>query len=221
MKKTTGGLIAIAALACSAPALASDKFQRVEFFGSYGQFESDYGDDFDGIGGGLRIVGGQRVGLFGDLQAEYIPTEREISGTTTDLDVQNYRAGIGFGLPAFADIGFLQLKAEYVSLRNEVDFFAASAEGPGMRVTQKDNQAGYGVHLQVEQDIAGSFGIDASAGYLDLEDFDGSEFTVGLHWVPDNYGFFTQFRWANLGAKDAGVTDVEFSSLRVGFRVPF
>lgn len=213
MKKYSVGIAAIAALTFSASAMADDKFQRVEFFGSYGQFDADgLSGDFDGIGGGLRIVGGQRVGIFGDLQAEYIPTELD-SDDSAGLDIGNYRAGIGYGFPAFGNAGFLQLKAEYASLRTEFDDGVAGAA--------KENQTGFGVHLQVEQDIAGSFGIDASVGYLGFEDIDGTEFTVGFHWVPDNYGFFTQFRWANLEGKDSSAFDAEFSSLRVGFRVPF
>ncbi len=209
MKKWLGGLAALGALVASTSAAASDKFQRVEFFGSYGQLDVDGLDaDYDGIGGGLRIVGGQRVGVFGDLQAEYIPTELD-SAAQTDLDIENYRAGIGFGFPAFGEIGFFQLKGEYVSLRTELESGA------------KDRQSGFGVHVQVEQDIAGSFGIDASVGYLGLDDVDGTEFTIGFHWVPDTFGFFTQFRWANLDGKKDGIADVEFSSLRVGFRVPF
>ncbi len=207
--------LAVAAMAASAvaPAYAeSDKFQRVEFFGSWTQIDGGTGAvDFEGIGGGLRVVGGRRVGAFGDLQLEFVPTDAEGGGNRVDLDYGNYRAGAGWGLPAFGSVGFFQLKAEYVSLRTEL-------EGAGGSV--KNKQDGYGVHLQFEQDLAHSFGIHASLGYLDVDDADGTEYVIGLHWVPDTYGFFTQFRWMDLNVDDGG-GEFEAATVRAGFRIPF
>lgn len=210
MKKILGGLLVIAATAASTSAMAaSDKLQRVEFFGTYGQFDADgLSDDFEGIGGGLRILAGRRDGLFGDLTGEYIPTDTDIAGETLDLDIENYRGGIGYGISAFGPDSFLQLKVEYASLRT--DFEGA-----------RENQNGFGVHVQMEKDFIDGFGVDASVGYLDFEDIDGSEFTIGAHWVPERVGLFAQFRFANLDGKDSGTTDAELTSLRVGFRVPF
>lgn len=206
MKKCLGGLLVIAAMAASSTATAGDKLQRVEFFGTYGQFDADgLTDNYDGIGGGLRILAGRRDGLFGDLTGEYIPTD--VDGA--DLDIENYRAGIGYGMSAFGADSFLQLKVEWASLRTE---FEGSV---------RETQNGVGVHVQLEKDFIDGFGVDASVGYLDFEDIDGTEFTIGAHWVPERVGFFTQFRFANLQGKDSGTPDAELTSLRVGFRVPF
>lgn len=203
---------AAAALAAGllSPAHAADgKFQRIEFFGSYAQIDTDgLADESDGIGGGLRVVGGRRVGFFGDFQGEYIPTE--LDGGGADLDFQNYRAGAGWGFPA-GPVGFFQLKAEYVSLRTRLDSGG---------VEDKDSQNGYGVHLQFEQDLAYDFGIHASLGYLDVDDADGTEYVIGFHWVPDVFGFFAQLRWDDLNVDDGG-GDFEIQTVRAGFRVPF
>lgn len=198
----------LAAGAMSAAHAGSDKVQRVEFFGAYAQIDPDGATkDFDGIGGGLRVVGGQRVGFFGDFQGEYIPTELDGSG---EIDFENYRAGAGWGFPA-GPVGFFQLKAEYVSLRTDSEVGGVSA---------KESQNGYGVHLQFEQDLTRSLGIHASLGYLDLDDVDGTEYVIGFHWVPDVFGFFAQLRWDDLNVDDGG-GDLEIQTVRAGFRVPF
>lgn len=200
--------VALAAGVLSPAAVANDKFQRIEFFSSYAQLESDgIAEDFDGIGGGLRVVGGQRVGFFGDFQGEYVPTE--IDGGGADLDFENYRAGAGWGFPA-GPVGFFQVKAEYVSLRTKL-------ESGGVEV--KESQNGYGVHLQFEQDLAYDFGVHASLGYLDVDDADGTEYVIGFHWVPDVFGFFAQLRWDDLNVDGGG--ELEIQTVRAGFRVPF
>jgi opacity protein-like surface antigen len=207
LRMTAVATAAVLAIAAAPAQAGDDKFQRVEFFGSYTQIDPDGpNDDFDGIGGGLRVVGGRRVGLFGDLQAEFVPTERD--GAGADLDFGNYRAGIGWGFPAFGELGFFQAKAEYVSLRFKPD-------GGG-----SDNQNGWGAHLQFEQDLAHSFGIHASLGYIDVDDADGTEYVIGFHWVPDVFGFFAHFRWLDLDF-DNGGGQVDISTVRAGFRVPF
>lgn len=210
MNKALGGLLVLAALSTSTTAMAGDKLQRVEFFGTYGQLDAEgLVDDFEGIGGGLRILAGRRDGLFGDLSGEYIPTDTDIGSDTVDLDIENYRAGIGYGLSAFGADSFLQLKVEWASLRTEFEDGA------------RENQNGFGVHVQIEKDFIDGLGVDASVGYLDFEDIDGSEFTVGAHWVPERVGFFLQFRFASLEGKDDSSADAELSSLRAGFRMPF
>ncbi|MEC9363372.1 MAG: hypothetical protein ACPHN2_16840 [Sinimarinibacterium flocculans] len=203
--------IAAAALAAGlmTPAYAGDKFQRIEFFGAWGQIDQNVNDvTFDGWGGGLRVVGGRRVGPFADLQAEFIPTEERDSGA--DLDLENYRAGVGFGLPAFQPVGFFQVKVEYVAIRLDSE----------LPLLVNDSQNGVGVHLQFEQDLARNFGIHASLGWLNLDDADGTEYVIGFHWVPDVYGFFAQFRWDDLDL-DSGADDIEVGTVRAGFRVPF
>ncbi|MES0874666.1 outer membrane beta-barrel protein [Sinimarinibacterium thermocellulolyticum] len=201
---------AIAAGMLSSAHAGSDQFQRIEFFGSWAQIDADdtTTEEFDGIGGGLRVVGGQRVGFFGDFSGEYVPTERDDGGA--DLDFENYRAGAGWGFPA-GPVGFFQLKAEYASLRTE-------RQAPGGKV--KESQDGYGVHLQFEQDLPYSLGVHASLGYLDLDDADGIEYVIGVHWVPDVFGFFAQYRWDDLDIADSDA-ELRIDTVRAGFRVPF
>jgi opacity protein-like surface antigen len=203
---------AAAALAIGAMSAAhadDGKFQRIEFFGSYAQLEADgSADEFDGIGGGLRVVGGKRVGFFGDFSGEYIPTE--LDGGGADLDFENYRAGAGWGFPA-GPVGFFQVKAEYASLRTELDSGGVEA---------KDSQSGYGVHLQFEQDLGSDLGVHASIGYLGLDDVEGTEYVIGFHWVPDVFGLFAQVRIDDLNVDDSDA-DLEISTVRAGFRVPF
>ncbi len=206
LRVTTAATAALLAMAVGPVQAQNDKFQRVEFFGAYTKIDPDAGNqNFDGIGGGLRVVGGQRVGLFGDLQGEFVPTE--LDGTRTNLDFGNYRAGAGWGFPAFGELGFFQVKAEYVALRFDLDGQAS------------ETQDGWGAQVQFEQDLAHSFGIHASLGYIDVDDADGTEYVIGFHWVPDVFGFFTQFRWLNLDDDTGGNLDIQ--TVRAGFRVPF
>jgi opacity protein-like surface antigen len=207
LRMTTAATAALLAMAVVPAQAGDDKFQRVEFFGAYTRIDPEgRNNDADGIGGGLRVVGGRRVGLFGDLQGEFVQTEFDAGGT--DLDFGNYRAGIGWGFPAFGQLGFFQVKAEYVSLRFKQDGFGS------------DNQNGWGAQVQFEQDLAYSFGIHASLGYLDVDDADGTEYVIGFHWVPDVFGFFAQFRWLDLDF-DNGGSQADISTVRAGFRVPF
>ncbi|QHS10178.1 outer membrane beta-barrel protein [Sinimarinibacterium sp. NLF-5-8] len=196
--------------AAAMPAQAGDTFQRVDFYGAWTQVDGQAGArDQDGWGGGLRIVGGKRVGFFGDLQGSYAAVERKAAGVRDQLDFGDYRAGLGWGFPAFGAVGFAQLKAEYVSLQ-----FKDRAAG------SRDHQDGFGVHVQLEQDIAGTFGLRASVGYVNVEDAQGPELTLGYHWVPDTFGVFTEFRWMSLDAKH-GPGEFETVTVRAGFRVPF
>lgn len=117
-----------------------------------------------------------------------------------DIELDQIRLGAGYRFTA-TTLPMWYLRAEFVQL--SVD---------------DEDENGYGVHGGVRAEN-GALGVYAEAGYVDVEEADGFEFTVGADYaLTDAIGGFVDYRRSDLEASDG---DLTLDDLRVGLRLYF
>jgi hypothetical protein len=144
---------------------------------------------------GFLDVDGDGFGVKAFVQIlEYfiLNTELEFIGMDRDLDVFNYRIGPGLGFNPTRNSTLYAL-AQFIG--TEFDGPRTAFE-PGDTV---DHEEGWGVHGGFKAWTTRCWGFEGQAGWVELENFEGPEFTLGafaqLFRIGNNsLGIFADFR---------------------------
>lgn len=163
----------------------------------------------DGNGGGLDFWLGNGIGLF---TAEFQKNDLDgnEAGLAIDADLRVLRVGMGYRF-LYEATRSAWLRAEYINVDGDL---AIEAVGEA-----DDSTNGYGIHA------GGMFGAGIVRGYgeigfVDLDELDGMEYTVGIAIQPGMVGGFVEYRNTDLEFDDIEL-DEELEDVRIGIRVAF
>lgn len=163
----------------------------------------------DGDGGGLDFWLGNGIGLFtAEFQKNNLDGNE--AGFALDADSRVLRVGMGYRFVYQPNAG-AWLRAEYINFDGDI-----AVEGIG---EADDSQNGYGIHFGglLGQGMVRGYG---EIGFVDLDDLDGMEYTVGLNIQPGMVGGFVEYRVTDLELDDVEL-DEKFEDVRIGVRVAF
>lgn len=180
----------------------------------YSNLDFEVSDDtdsasIDGDGGGIGFWLGNNIGLLtAELQKNSL--DGSPGGFTTDADIRTMRVGLGYRLLNTPTQG-AWIRAEYVNFDGDIEI---QDVGSG-----SDKQDGYGIHAggMLGAGIVNGYG---EIGFVDVDDLDGMEYTLGLNVQPGMVGGFVEYRVTDLELDNIDL-DEKFEDLRIGLRLAF
>ncbi len=156
----------------------------------------------DGESFGVRGRFVSPSGLFGSLLFETSSLDLTPAGATTEVDLDEFRAGVGFLVPVGPAIHAF---AQVDGIANEFTF---------KPVGTRDSDDGFGVYAGIEASVASNINAYGRVGYMKLADDDGPDLTAGARLLATrNFGIFGEARYYDLE------DDFSTSSRIVQFRI--
>lgn len=189
----------------------------------------------DGFGlKGMALMGsGVRFVLAGEYEVLNFD-ESEPTVSNLDVDKTHYRIGPGIGINPDRN-SFVYGLAQYVGTDTDTDYTVDNLKICGeplctgietYRGPFDDHEDGFGVFGGFRVATPHCLGIEGQAGWLDLEDYEGFEFTLGgffqfVQFAASSLGVFADFRTAQLHGDTLMTIEPGLDEARVGLRLNF
>lgn len=164
----------------------------------------------DGLAGGASLRLPIESNWFASLDGYLADTDGAVAGVRYDIELTEFRAGVGAVNLTLEGKAAVAFRAEYV----RVDLDLSS---PGL-ASGDDTEEGVGAHLRIDSIHSGARILPyLEAGFISLSNADGPEVTAGIRIRLAPFHPFIEYRFSGID----GDSDIEVDVSRISAGVRF